>query len=98
MITTMTDLAITDMALEKSHWWIMVITMCPLYMCCNWWGAMTIGALADSTKGKVYGPEMWDSNIPLTIFYFACLAMLQGGIFYCTSYLVDKIWPKRDAE
>merc|ERR1719231_481729 len=97
-ITTVSDLYMTDMALEKSHWWIMVIVMCPCYMCCNWVGAMTLGNMATREKGSVYGPEMWATNVPLTIFYFAILAVVQGGIFYCTAAVIDKYWPKRPEE
>lgn len=40
-ITTVLDLWMTDMALEKSHWWISMITMFPCYMIPNWIGSMT---------------------------------------------------------
>jgi len=43
-ITTVSDLYMTDMALEKSHWWIAFLTMCPCYMLFNWWGSMTYGS------------------------------------------------------
>lgn len=88
----------TDMALEKSHWWIMFIVMCPTYMCCNWYGAMTLGNMATGKKGQIYGPEMWDTNVPLTMFYFAILAAAQAGIYYCLCTVVEKIWPKRPEE
>jgi hypothetical protein len=43
-ITTVINLAITDMALNKRHWWIAVITLFPFYMLCNLWASMTIGS------------------------------------------------------
>ena len=98
-ITTVSDLYMTDMALEKSHWWIAFIVMFPCYTICNWWGAMTLGYMADPTiKGRVYGPEKWDTNIPYTLFCFFLLGVAQAGIFYGTAHLVDKIWPKRKEE
>lgn len=103
-VTTVSDLWMTDMALEKSHWWIASITMCPFYMTANWIGAMTVGwsmmpGVPEEYKyGHIYGPEMWNSNIPLTIFYFVILAAVQGAIFYATAAIIDCIWPKRTSE
>ena len=96
-LCTVFDLYMTDMALEKSHWWIAVITMCPCYMVCNWWGAMNLEGL-EHQRGSVYGPEQWKDNIPLTIFYFVIIAAFQGGIFYCTAAIIDRVWPKRPEE
>lgn len=42
-ISTVINLAITDMALNKSHWWIAVVALCPGYMLTNLWGSMTMG-------------------------------------------------------
>jgi len=39
-ITTVADLYMTDMALEKSHWWIALITLFPCYMIPNWIASM----------------------------------------------------------
>ena len=98
-ITTVSDLYMTDMALEKKHWWITFVTMFPCYMVCNWWGSMNIGYMSDpSIKGKIYGPEQWDTNVPFTMFCFLCLAAFQSAIFYLTALLMDKIWPKREEE
>lgn len=98
-LTTVTDLYMTDMALERSHWWIAFITMFPFYMLCNWWGAMTIGLMSDpNIKGKIYGPEEWATNVPITILYFFILGLLQSLIFYLTAILIDRIWPKRKEE
>ena len=101
-VTTVADLYMTDMALEKSHWWIAFVTMCPAYMCANWIGAMTVGQPGapgtPNTIGKIYGPEMWVDNIPLTMFYFFLLATAQGLIFYATAAIIDCVWPKRTAE
>jgi len=88
----------TDMALEKKHWWIMFFTMFPCYMICNWVGAMTLGHMSTGKKGQIYGPEMWDTNVPLTMFYFFLLGIFQAALFYGAASLVDKIWPKRCAE
>ena len=101
-ITTVVDLWMTDMALEKSHTWIVFVTMCPCYMVANWIGAMTVGQPGapgqPNNIGQIYGPEMWDSNIPLTMFYFFLLACVQALIFYATTSIIDCIWPKRFAE
>jgi len=100
--TTVIDLYMTDMALEKQHTWIAFVTMCPCYMICNWIGAMTVGAPgmpgSPNTIGHLYGPEMWDTNIPLTIFYFILLAAAQAIIFFASASIIDCIWPKRNAE
>ena len=88
----------TDMALEKSHWWIMAITMCPCYMACNWAGAMTLGNITTKEIGSIYGPEQWSTNVPLTIFMFIVMAAIQAGIFYCTAAILDKYYPKRPEE
>jgi hypothetical protein len=88
----------TDMALEKRHWWIMFITMWPCYMTCNWIGAMTLGNMATKEPGSIYGPETWGTNPLLSIFYFFLLGIFQSAIFYCTASLVDKVWPKRAEE
>ena len=45
MVTTVTELAFTDMALEKGHWWIQVLVMCPFYMLANYWGSQNIALL-----------------------------------------------------
>jgi hypothetical protein len=75
MITTVANLWMTDMALEKSHWWMSFIAMCPIYMVCNWYGAMNKGSLVVPGRiGDIYGFEYWDSNIPLTIFLFILAA------------------------
>merc|ERR1712224_828724 len=78
----------------KSHTWIAIITMCPLYMMCNCIGALTLGNMGTGVKGSIYGPEMWDSAPFLTIFYFVLLALFQGFLFWCSAGIVDKVWPK----
>ena len=90
---------LTDMALEKSHWWISLITMFPCYMIPNWIGSMTIGSvITPGQLGNIYGVEQWADNVPLTIFLFFVASLIQAGLFYGTAALVDKIWPKRAAE
>lgn len=87
----------TDMALEKKHWWISFLTMFPFYMIANWIGSMTIGGL-NGQKGNIYGVEMWDSNVALTIFIFFVVAWIQTGLFYASAAIIDCIWPKRNSE
>ena len=98
MFTTVVDLAMTDMALERSHWWITFIVMMPVYMLCNLWGAMTVGNIATGEIGSVYGFEFWTTNVPLTLFGFFIAASLQAGIFYGSAVCIDRIWPKRRSE
>lgn len=97
-LTVVSDLYMTDMALEKKHWWIAFITACPAYMVCNWWGSMTMGNAFTKKPGSIYGPEMWDSNVPLTIFLFVLMGVIQGGLLYCSAAIVDRVWPKRTHE
>lgn len=71
MLTTVSELVFTDMALEKRHWWIMVIVMCPFYMLANLWGSFNIELLVITHKhGAVYGVEQWRTNPVLTVFIF----------------------------
>ena len=89
----------TDMALEKSHWWISFITFFPCYMIQNWIGSMTIGSVIKPGQiGNIYGVEMWDTNVPLTIFLFFIGGLIQAGLFYGSAACIDKIWPKRTSE
>lgn len=97
-VCTVTDLWMTDMALEKSHWWITYITMSPCYMICNWIGAMTLGNMSTREKGTIYGVETWATNPALSIFYFQLLAIFQSALFYCSALVIDKCWPKRPEE
>ena len=99
MLTTVLNLWMTDMALERSHWWMSVITMFPIYMGFNWYGAMNWGSLVvPGRKGDIYGFESWDTNVPWTMFLFLLVALLQGLIHWATAALIDRIWPKRNAE
>jgi len=43
LVSTVINLGITDMTLNKRHWWIAVLTLCPGYMIANLWGSMTLG-------------------------------------------------------
>merc|ERR1711998_384560 len=97
MITNIVDLALTDMALEKRHWWIAFLVVFPFYMVANWIGAMTRGGL-NGQIGTIYGVEMWDTNIPLTIFIFFIVACLQAGLFWVAAAIVECVWPKRVSE
>jgi len=99
MITTILNLWMTDMAIERSHWWMSFITLFPVYMCFNWWGAMNVGSLVvPGRKGDIYGFEFWATNVPLTIFLFFLTGLLQGFIHWITAVIIDRIWPKRNSE
>ena len=87
----------TDMALEKKHWWIAFLVMFPFYMVVNWIGSMTVGGLTGK-KGNIYGVEMWDTNIPLTMFIFLIVALIQAGLFWLAAAVVKYVWPKRVSE
>lgn len=43
--TTVAELAMTDLALEKTHWKWMAFVMCPCYMSANAWGALNFEPL-----------------------------------------------------
>lgn len=59
-VSCVTDLWLTDMALEKSHWWIAFVTMCPVYMIPNLVGSMTMGSMMITGEmGTIYGYEDW---------------------------------------
>lgn len=99
MLTTILNLWMTDMALERSHWWMSFIAMFPIYMLCNWYGAMNVGSLVvPGRKGDIYGMEFWATNVPLTIFLFFLLACFQALLHWGTAALMDRIWPKRQSE
>lgn len=57
-----------------------------------------MGNIVTREKGTLYGPEMWYTNAPLTIFIFFILAMIQGGLFFCTAAIIDRCYPRRAAE
>mgnify|MGYP006169900549 CR=1 FL=1 len=42
-VSTVINLAVTDMALNKSHWWIAVLTLCPFYLVFNMWASLAMG-------------------------------------------------------
>lgn len=99
MVTTVTELAFTDMALEKRHWWIMVLVMCPFYMLANLWGSFYIPKLYESNKdGGVYGLEGWRVSPVRAIFVFMIMAFAQGGTFYCLCSIIERVWPKKAEE
>lgn len=99
MLANISDLASTDMALEKTHWWICTITFCPFYMCFNWYFSFVIGEFANPGRmGSIYSMEQWDKSVPLTMLLFVFGGFCQGGLFYCTSAIMEKIWPKRPEE
>lgn len=58
-VSSVLDLYMTDMALEKSHWWIGFVALCPGYMIANLIGSMTLGSLIDRRIGTIYGYEDW---------------------------------------
>lgn len=97
MITTVLDLYMTDMALEKNHWWIAFVTIFPFYMIANWIGAMTWGGL-NGKIGNIYSVEQWDTNVPLTIFGFFIVAIIQAAVFYGSAVCIERKWPKRASE
>lgn len=97
--TTVVELAITDLALEKSHWKLMGLVMCPCYMAFNALGALTWEPLGKVHKnGSVYGVEQWKTNPLLTVFMFIIAGLFQGGLYYCLCLIVEKCWPKREVE
>lgn len=97
-ITNILDLYMTDMALEKSHWWIGFVAVFPFYMLCNIWGSFAFGDLQTGDKGTLYGFEDWINKVPLSLFLFLLMATLQGAFFYCSAVCVEKKWPKRPEE
>lgn len=98
-LTTVAELAMTDLALEKSHWKFAFLTMCPFYMCANAWGALNFEYLVKAHEnGSVYGVEQWKTNALLTVGMFIIMAFFQSGIYYCLCSIVERCWPKREAE
>merc|ERR1719231_1529628 len=98
-LTTCSELAMTDMALEKSHWKIAYFTMCPCYMVCNWFGSVTNeNLLKQNPNGSVYQVEQWITHPVYTIILFMIMGFVQGGLYYCFASIVERCWPKREAE
>jgi len=54
-VSTVVNLAITDMTLNKRHWWIAVLTLCPGYMIANIWGSLSLGQRQADGKSTIYG-------------------------------------------
>lgn len=99
ILTTISDLAMTDMALEKRHWYMMMPFMFPFYACLNYIFSYRLGSFVHKGKmGDIYGFEKWDTDVPGTLLIFVIGAFLQGGLYYCFSAIVEKIWPKRAEE
>merc|ERR1719453_376433 len=90
----------TDIALEKSHWKIMAFVMCPCYMLANCWGSLGWKGIDPTLPGygMIYGVEMWGTHPYFSVPLFIVAAFLQGGLFYCLCSIVEKCWPKREAE
>jgi len=98
-IATVINLAITDMALNKSHWWIAVITLCPCYMLLNMWASLTIGTLnakGEKVLGSIYSVEQWIKAPVTTTVIFVILAFVQGFSFWLSCLLVEKLKPVVD--
>jgi len=78
-VSTVINLAITDMALNKRHWWIAVITMCPGYMVFNLWGSMTLGTTGPNGTwvfGTIYNIEQWITKPFITVVGFIALSLI----------------------
>jgi len=97
-LACVTDLWLTDMALEKKHWWLGFVTMFPFYMFANLFGSLTMGSMIDKSMGTLYGFEQWIDAPIQTILLFIFCGFIQGGLIYCTAACMDRIWPKRAAE
>jgi len=97
-VASVTDLWLTDMALEKKHWWLGFVTMFPFYMVANLVGSLTMGSLVDGSMGTLYTFEDWYDKPITTIGLFIFCGFIQGGLIYCTAACMDRIWPKRAAE
>jgi hypothetical protein len=93
MLTTVSDLWMTDMALEKSHTWIAFVTMCPCYMIANW----MVSTMVTKT-GTIYGVEAWNTNVGGTIVLFIISGLIQAFIFWISCVILDKCYPKRADE
>jgi len=97
--STVINLAITDMALNKRHWWMSIVFFCPCYLLANLWGSLCIGKReADgSTKyGTVYGVEQWISHPFITLIVFITFALIQGLTFWLSCILIEKCKPVVD--
>ena len=93
LLTTISDLWMTDMALEKSHTWIAFVVMFPCYMMANW----GVATLVRDT-GTIYGVEDWNNNPGTTMFVFFLAGIAQAFIFWISCAILDWIYPKRADE
>lgn len=64
------DLWMTDMALERSHWWMCMVTVFPVYMLFNLYGSMTVGSFTTKEIGTLYGFEHWVKYPAFSVFLF----------------------------
>merc|ERR1712006_57366 len=78
LLTTILELAMTDLALEKSHWKIVSFVLCPCYMISHF---ITSYLIRDT--GSVYLVENWNTHPVYTFIGFIVIALVQGGIYYC---------------
>lgn len=87
------------MALNKDHWWIAVVTMCPFYALANLWGSLSLGQRQADGKikyGSIYGVESWIEKPVFTVIAFIVMAFIQGATFYGSCFLVEKCKPVVD--
>lgn len=92
-ITSITDLYITDMALERDHTWIAFSVMSPAYMFFNWYAAVFV-----TKTGTIYGVEQWFKAPLETVGIFIIAGCIQAGIFWVSCPMFDEIWPMRPKE
>lgn len=88
-VCTLSNILLTDMSIEMSHWWISVVVMFPCYTICNYIGAMDLFP----DRGTIYGFENWIDGVPLTIFLFCLVGFLQGGMHACSAWCFNKCFP-----
>ena len=98
-VSTVINLAITDMALNKAHWWIAVIVMCPCYLLFNLWASLAMGTgnlKGEMVKSSIYGVEQWITAPVTTLIVFVVLAFVQGFTFWLSCIVVEKLKPVVD--
>lgn len=91
---TVINIAITDMNLLISDWWIVSLVFFPGYTIANYIGSYQLGEKLGHL-GSVYGIEDWENHFILTLIAAIVVALCQGGLFALSCKFIDWCRPEQ---